>query len=90
MTVNGDHVDVNPAVLGLPFTDVSADDVLLVANGDNRALGVEFGCPRHHSETGAGESGFNAWIVTIRDVSTGAAVRKTGQMRLNWVYIRKP
>lgn len=83
VTVNGNHIDVSPKrTLGLAF-EAKATDVLYLCNGDQAAKTFEFGNPRYLG------GDFGAWIVTLHDVNSGAALSlPSSSIRLNWIYVR--
>lgn len=81
----GDHVDVTPGFLGLPFTDIAGGDVLYVCNGDASANNFMYSTPRHYVRA---SPSFDGWIVMHLNHTTGQPISFTGLARMNWAYFR--
>lgn len=80
---SGDHIDVTPHLLGLPFSEPGGSDVLYCCNGDYAAQGFNYSTPRYYHTPS-----FNAWIVQHLSLATGAPISVTGATRMNWMYLR--
>lgn len=77
LTSSGDHVDVNPQILGLDFA-MGGGDVLLVCNGDI-VQAVHFSTPTRFGD---------GFVVRFLDMQTGAAKFISGSVRINYMYLR--